>query len=113
MEQALNFLAPVQTPVPTEVAQEATSTPTEAVASAPVVHTNVSGVYTRRTVAVGQTKDGKLQLCGSATNHIGRYLQAELEELRADPDWRSRLMLVENREGGVFFKLMHAVFLDL
>jgi hypothetical protein len=54
-----------------------------------------------------------LYAIGTATNGIARYIQATVEELEADPTWRDKLMLVENREGGVFFKLASSGLLNL
>ena len=69
--------------------------------------------YTQRTLGVMPGKDGRLYAIGSATNGIARYIQATVEELQADPNWRDKLMQVENREGGIFFKLASGGLLNL
>ena len=69
--------------------------------------------YTQRTIGVMPGPDGRLYAIGTATNGIARYIQATVEELEADPTWRDKLMLVENREGGVFFKLASSGLLNL
>lgn len=74
---------------------------------------NSSSRYTQRTIGVMPVGNGKLNVIGTATDGIGRYLQASVEELQADPNWRDRLILVENREGGLFFKLAESGLLDL